>query len=151
MRTYPNFLFGLPFELRFPPGAMIGMTAGLALATTSTGAMTLGGTGFSGYRPAGSKQPEKPKDPYHGIKSRGRTGAGNRAQEMASRHAETYIGKRNARGRVRSNPFSHPVRRAAFDSALTQIRRQHPQMRVEAARKLAWHAARSLAVGKAVR
>lgn len=37
--------------------------------------------------------------PYFGIKSRGRRGAASRAAAMAAAHAETYIGKRNVRGR----------------------------------------------------
>ena len=39
------------------------------------------------------------RDPYYGIKSKGRQGATRRAAAMAAAHAETYIGKRNIRGR----------------------------------------------------
>jgi hypothetical protein len=59
------------------------------------------------------------RDPYFGIKSRGRKGAAVRADLMADAFRRTKVGKRAARGRDTSNPFACPVRRACFSKAVT--------------------------------
>lgn len=83
---------------------------GVIMAALS-GAMQYGGKVPFGGPPVGGVVPlaaiEKPKDPYHGIKSKGRNGAAGRAGQMAAIFDGTYIGKRNVRRRDVSRSAAH--------------------------------------------
>lgn len=68
----------------------------LALATV----MALGGSTPVPSTTSLAPRKQKHADPYHGIKSKGRTGARARQAAMAEAFAGTKVGKRNARGRA---------------------------------------------------
>jgi hypothetical protein len=107
---------------------MMGAIAALASSAMSFGgrvAMSIGAPSLESLRREPMKDARrkaaKARDPYFGIKSKGRTGARARAQLMVAARRKTSVGKLDARGADQSNPFKDYDRRIAYNSAVRNL------------------------------
>lgn len=85
-------------------------------------------------------------DPYFGIKSRGRRGAGERLALQQKAFATTARSKRKSENQRIGNPFTKKLRRDAFQASVDALRKLFPNARSSFIRAEAQSKARAIPV-----